>query len=128
MNRSGDSVASALAELPVAEPSEDLIVAFDDVDLPFGRLRLRPGGGAGGHRGLAHVIERLGRRDFPRLRFGVGRPPEGTDTVDWVLTPFSDEEERELGAHLERAARALESALREGVSATMNLFNRDPHE
>ncbi len=74
MNLSGDAVAAALATLPVEDPSRDLLVVFDDVDLPFGRLRIRHAGGAGGHRGLSHVIERLGRGDFPRLRFGVGRP------------------------------------------------------
>ena len=74
MNRSGDAVALALSMLPVEDPSRDLLVTLDDIDLPFGRLRLRAGGGAAGHKGLEHLIERLGRSDLPRLRFGIGRP------------------------------------------------------
>jgi len=126
MNRSGDAVAEALADLPVEDPSADLLVCFDDVDLPFGRLRLRPVGGAGGHRGLAHVIERLGRSDFPRLRFGVGRALDATDTADWVLQAFAPEEEALLPALLTRAAEATTAALCEGIAAAMNAWNRDP--
>lgn len=128
MNLSGDAVAEALASLPVEDLHSDLLIVFDDVDLPFGRLRLRPGGGAGGHRGITHVIERLGRNDFPRLRFGVGRPPDGTDTVDWVLQSFSPQEEAALPALVERAARAAASALCDGIAAAMNAWNRDPAE
>lgn len=126
MNLSGDAVAEALAGLPVEDPRNDLLVVYDDVDLPFGRLRLRPGGGAGGHRGLTHVIERLGRKDFPRLRLGVGRPPDGTDTVEWVLQSFSPDEEAALPALVERAAQAAASALCDGIGAAMNAWNRDP--
>lgn len=111
MNLSGDAVAAALRGLPVADPSFDLLVVLDDVDLPFGRLRLRAAGGAGGHHGLAHVLERLGTSDLPRLRFGVGRPPGVRDTTDHVLSPFSSEEERALPERLEAAARAIELAL-----------------
>ena len=102
----------------------DLLVVFDDVDLPFGRLRLRPGGGAGGHRGLTHIIERLGRNDFPRLRFGVGRGPAGTETADWVLESFSPDEEAALPALVARASQALASALCDGIGAAMNTWNR----
>jgi PTH1 family peptidyl-tRNA hydrolase len=126
MNRSGDAVAEALAELAVEDPGADLLVLFDDVDLPFGRLRLRAGGGAGGHRGLAHVIERLGRDDFPRLRFGVGRPLDATDTADWVLQAFAPDEEVALPDLLTRAAEAATSALCDGIAAAMNAWNRDP--
>lgn len=126
MNLSGDAVAEALASLPIEDPRSDLLVVFDDVDLPFGRLRLRASGGAGGHRGLTHVIERLGRSDFPRLRFGVGRGPAGSDTAVWVLESFSPEEEAALPALLERAARAVATALCDGIDAAMNAWNRDP--
>lgn len=126
MNRSGDAVAQALASLPVEDPSADLLLIFDDVDLPFGRLRLRAGGGAGGHLGLSHVILRLGRNDFPRLRFGVGRGPEGSDTAAWVLESFSPDEEVALPALVERAARAVTTALCDGLDAAMNAWNRDP--
>ena len=126
MNRSGAAVAAAVAALPLGDASEDLWVVFDDVDLRFGRLRLRRSGGAGGHRGLADVIDALGHRDFPRLRVGVGRPPDGGDTADHVLDPFSADERARLPGLLERAAQALECALRAGVTIAMNEFNRDP--
>jgi len=126
MNLSGDAVAEAVAELPLGDLRSDLLVVLDDVDLPFGRLRLRPGGGAGGHRGLSHVLERLGRNDFPRLRFGVGRPADATDTADWVLQSFAPDEEAALPELVARAARAAASALCEGVGAAMNTWNRDP--
>ena len=128
MNRSGEAVAEAIAELGVADVASDLLVVLDDVDLPFGRLRLRAAGGAGGHRGLADVIERLARRDFARLRFGVGRPAPEQETTDHVLEAFSAEERAVLPEHIARAARAIEAALCAGVYAAMNEFNRDPQE
>jgi len=126
MNLSGDAVAEALAGLPVEDPARDLLVVFDDVDLPFGRLRLRPRGGGGGHRGLTHVIERLGHGGFPRLRFGVGRPEGALDTADWVLSPFSADEERALAERIPEAAAAVEAALLEGLVPAMNRYNADP--
>jgi len=125
MNRSGAAVAEALQGLGIEEPALDLFVVLDDVDLPFGRLRVRPSGGAGGHRGLGNVIEALGRSDFPRLRFGVGRPPRALDTAAWVLEAFSDEEAAHLDERIEAASEALGSALLEGVATAMNRFNRD---
>lgn len=122
MNRSGESVAEAVASLPVELP-HDLLLVSDDVDLPFGRLRIRASGGAGGHRGLADVIEWLGRRDFPRLRFGVGRPDGGYATSDYVLQAFSRDEERALPELVERAAEAVHTVLTVGVAAAMNRFN-----
>ena len=126
MNRSGEAVAEAVAQLGVADVASDLLVVLDDVDLPFGRLRLRASGGAGGQRGLADVIEQLGRRDFARLRFGVGRPAGDQETSDHVLEQFSAQERERLPALYERAARATAVALRAGVAAAMNEFNRDP--
>ncbi len=126
MNLAGDSVAEAALRLPVDDVAADLLVVLDDVDLPFGRMRLRPAGGAGGHRGLSHVIECLGRSDFPRLRFGVGRPPGLLATADYVLQPFSSDEETWVGARLAAAADALDAALVEGIGPAMNRFNRDP--
>ncbi len=126
MNLAGDSVAEAVERLPVDVAAADLLVVLDDVDLPFGRLRLRPAGGAGGHRGLTHVIECLGRSDFPRLRFGVGRPPGLLATADYVLQPFSPDEEARVGARVAAAADALDVALVEGIGPAMNRFNRDP--
>jgi PTH1 family peptidyl-tRNA hydrolase len=132
MNASGEGVAEAVAALSVEDPARDLLVVLDDADLPFGRLRVRPGGSDGGHRGLRDVLEALSREDVPRLRFGIGRPAQepGTvqppGTVDWVLAPFSAEEERALPALLDRAAHAIETFLAEGVAAAMNRFNAAP--
>jgi len=125
MNRSGAAVVEALEGLGLEDPAADLLVVLDDVDLPFGRLRVRPSGSAGGHRGLGDVIEALGRSDFPRLRFGVGRPPALLDTAEWVLEPFSEEEAAQLVERIEAASEALGAALLEGVVAAMNRFNRD---
>ena len=126
MNLSGDAVALALSKLPVEDPSRDLLAIVDDVDLPFGRLRLRAGGGAAGHKGLAHLIERLGRIDLPRLRFGIGRPGPPIDTTDWVLAKFSPEEEKALAALFANAADAIDAWLSHGLTVAMNRFNRDP--
>jgi len=126
MNRSGEVVALALRRLPVEEVASDLLVVVDDVDLPFGRLRLRPGGSSAGHRGLDDLIARLGRQDFARLRFGVGRPALPIDTADWVLQRFTSEEERALPPCLATAAEAVLAALSEGCAAAMNRFNRAP--
>lgn len=124
MNLSGDAVALALSKLPVEDPARDLMVAFDDVDLPFGRLRLRTGGGSGGHKGLADLIEKLGREDLPRLRFGIGRPSTPIDVIDWVLQRFSPEEEQALGGLVSQAADALDAWLFEGLAPAMNRYNR----
>ena len=126
MNRSGEVVREALRLLPVEEIGRDLLVVLDDVDLPFGRLRLRPAGGSGGHLGLADLIACLGRDDFARLRFGVGRPEVPMETSSWVLQRFSPEEEARLAARIDAAATAIEAALAEGVEAAMNRVNRDP--
>jgi PTH1 family peptidyl-tRNA hydrolase len=127
MNRSGLAVEAAIAAYPL-DPASELLVVYDDLDLPFGRLRLRPSGGAGGHNGLADVIERLGRSDVARLRFGIGRPPPGGDAVAHVLAPFTEEEAASLGDHIERAADAIALVLRDGVQRAMNLVNAAPVE
>ncbi len=126
MNRSGQAVREALGFLPVDEIPRDLLVVLDDVDLPFGRLRLRPAGGSGGHLGLADVIACLGRDDFARLRFGVGRPATPIETSSWVLQRFSPEEEERLAPRIDAAAAAVAAALAQGVEAAMSRVNRDP--
>ncbi len=131
MNRSGRAVCAALGALALEDPARDLLVAYDDVDLPFGRLRLRAGGSAGGQRGLADVIERLERSDVPRLRFGVGRPTPSDDapvptTTEWVLRPFDSREEAALvarGGGLDRAAEALACFALDGIAEAMNRYN-----
>lgn len=126
MNLSGQSVAAALRLLPVDDVAADLLVVLDDVDLPFGRLRLRPGGGAGGHKGLRDVLARLGREDVPRLRFGVGRPAQaGQETADFVLQDFAAAEQAQLDVRLDDAVQAIESVLADGLASAMNRWNRD---
>jgi PTH1 family peptidyl-tRNA hydrolase len=124
MNRSGEVVALALRYLPVDDPSEDVIVVYDDVDLPFGRLRIRPSGSSAGHRGLEDVLRYLGSGGFPRLRFGVDRPADAMETAEYVLQDFSTQEERELDTHIDTAVEALDTMLVEGVIPAMNRFNR----
>jgi PTH1 family peptidyl-tRNA hydrolase len=128
MNRSGDALADALAELSVESVALDLLVVFDDLDLPFGQLRIRPGGGSSGHRGLESVIERLGGQDFPRLRFGIGRPETPIDTIDWVLQVFSEAEEAALEEHVPRAVEGVQAILIDGIALAMNRYNRSPDE
>ena len=123
MNRSGRAVLAAVAALALDDLGRDLLVVYDDLDLPFGRLRIRPEGGAGGHNGLGDVQDRLRRQDFPRLRFGIGRPPSGEDPVDYVLAAFAPEQAAVLASRLEAAADAVEAVLVEGVPAAMNRFN-----
>jgi len=124
MNRSGGPVSQALAGLGVEAPSRDLLVVYDDVDLPFGRLRLRAGGGAGGHNGVADIVAALGSQAFARLRFGVGRPDGMLDTTDWVLAAFSSHEAAALPGRLAAGAEAIEVALLDGIESAMNRFNR----
>jgi PTH1 family peptidyl-tRNA hydrolase len=124
MNASGGSVAAAAAELPLEDLSRDLIVALDDVDLPFGRLRLRARGSDGGQRGLRDVLAALGRDDVPRLRIGVGRAADpARDTRDHVLDAFSLQENAALPALIERAGEALRCFATRGIAEAANRFN-----
>ncbi|MCG8591765.1 MAG: aminoacyl-tRNA hydrolase [Proteobacteria bacterium] len=123
MNASGTAVAAALSDLCIEPRPETLLVILDDLDLPFGQIRLRPRGGAGGHRGLADILEAIGHRDVGRLRFGIGRPPEGEDPVEYVLEAFSPDERRELPARVRHAAQAIACAFEEGFGVAMNHFN-----
>lgn len=124
MNRSGEVVAEALRYLPVDDPSEDVIVVFDDVDLPFGLLRIRPSGRSAGHRGLENIIECLGSQRFPRLRFGIGAPAGDVETTDYVLAGFSRSESSALDDRMGDAVAALDTILFEGLVSAMNSCNR----
>jgi PTH1 family peptidyl-tRNA hydrolase len=122
MNRSGPSVKGLLAEFN-ALPS-DMIVIYDDLDLPFGRIRIRRQGGAGGHRGMISILDDLGEASFVRVRIGVGRPPVGVEAADYVLSPFADAEVDRLDNIIERAADAALMVVREGTEPAMRKFNR----
>jgi PTH1 family peptidyl-tRNA hydrolase len=117
MNRSGD----ALSTLPEG-PTDGMIAVFDDLDLPVGRMRVRSGGGTGGHRGVRSLIEHCGA-DFIRVRIGIGRPATDQAVEDYVLAPPSANEHAALTPVLEHAADAVECILREGAVAAMNRFN-----
>lgn len=120
MNLSGRSVAEALRFHKLS--LHDLVVVHDDLDIPYGRIKLKEGGGHGGHNGLRSLIQELGGADFVRLRVGVGRPLHG-DVVNYVLTNFSQEEIAGLAEILEGVLDILESFLSSGLSKTMSLYN-----
>jgi len=122
MNLSGASVASAAKALTVAP--EDLIVVHDDIDQPFGALRIRLGGGHGGHNGIRHICQTLGRSDFVRIKFGVGRPQPGGDVARYVLSGFAAVERKTLDPLIDDAVRAVEAVVMRGPQLAMNEFNR----
>lgn len=122
MNLSGGAVATAASHKHVS-PSQ-IVVVHDDMDFPFGAVRVRMGGGSGGHKGLGDIISVLGTDGFGRVRIGIGRPedPE-VDPQDWVLASF-DKSEEELSPVLDRAADCIEAIIVDGIEAAMNRFNR----
>ncbi len=126
MNNSGRSVAAVLEAHPALEYTRDLVIVYDDLDLPFGRLRIRHTGGAGGHNGVADIIQAVAGRDFARIRFGIGRAAPGRETIDYVLENFSAEEEAYLGES-DRAVCALETLVDDGVEIAMTNFNPEPN-
>jgi PTH1 family peptidyl-tRNA hydrolase len=124
MNRSGESVKGLIRELHVRP--EDIIVVYDDLDLPFGRIRIRSRGSAGGHRGVASVIDSLAGASFDRVRVGIGRPPVGVDPADYVLEDFSPQEVAELDDVVARASAAVICLLQDGSQRAMAQFNCVP--
>jgi len=121
MNLSGQSVQGLLRFYKL--PLENLLIAHDDLDLPFGTIRLRPGGGPGGQRGMASTIDYLGTKDFPRLRIGIGRPPGRMDPADYVLQDFSRDELKIVSEVLDRAADAAFEFVMNGLDQAMNKYN-----
>jgi len=121
MNLSGACVGSAYRSLGI-DPG-DLIVIHDDIDLPFGTLRLKSGGGHGGHNGLRHIIQVLGHGDFVRLRIGVDRPHPGEDAAHYVLRDFSAAERAQLEKVWDRAIEAVLAVIEKGLQQAMNEFN-----
>jgi len=123
MNLSGQSIQGLARFYKI--PLENMIVAHDDLDLPFGTIRIRPGGGPGGQKGVASTIERLGSKDFPRLRIGIGRPPGRMDPAGYVLQNFSKADLTLLSEILDRAADAVLTFVIDGLNPAMNKYNGD---
>ena len=122
MNRRGEAVAKIIPFFQVG--MKDLIVIHDDLDLPFGKLRIKQRGGDGGHQGIRSVIDAIGGNSFLRLKIGIGRPPEEMDPAEYVLTPFSNREKSSLDEALTRAAECLAVILHEGVEMAMNRYQK----
>jgi PTH1 family peptidyl-tRNA hydrolase len=121
MNLSGQAVQGLVRFYKL--PLQNLLIAHDDLDLPLGTLRLRPGGGSGGQKGVASIIERLGTSDFPRLRLGIGRPPGRMDAAAYVLQDFSSAEQPLVSEVLNRAVDAVLTFVVEGLERAMNKYN-----
>lgn len=121
MNLSGQAVAALARFYKV--PIPQILVIHDDVDLPFDTIRLRPGGGSAGQKGVKSIIDRLGTQDFPRLRMGIGRPPGRMDAASYVLQTFEESEKQPLKVFLDRAVDAIDCFMVEGLDAAMNRYN-----
>ncbi|HLN64896.1 MAG TPA: aminoacyl-tRNA hydrolase [Symbiobacteriaceae bacterium] len=121
MNLSGRSLAPFANFYKVAPA--DVLVIYDDLDLPPGKLRLREKGSAGGHNGMKSIIQEFGTQDFPRLRVGIGRPAPGWEVVDWVLAPFGGDDAITIAQVMPRAVEAVEAFLTEGTLKAMTKYN-----
>ena len=122
MNRSGEAVKKTTDFFHMG--MEDVIVVHDDLDLPFGRLRFKQRGGDGGHQGVRSIIERMGGNSFLRLKVGIGRPPRGMDSADYVLDVFDRTEQSLLDQTLSQAAESLKVVLLEGLQKAMNQLQK----
>ena len=122
VNRTGDAVAGALKKFKAGD--SDVLIVCDDVNLVFGKMRLRAGGSAGGHKGLQSVIEALGSEDFPRLRIGVKNEKMPKDLAGFVLEKFSQNEQKQLGKILDKAVSICESWVSQGFEAALNQLSR----
>lgn len=121
MNLSGQSAQGLLNFYKL--PMENMLVAHDDLDIPFGTIRIRPKGGPGGQGGMASTIEQLGTKDFPRLRIGIGRPPGRMDPAAYVLQNFTRDEMKLLSEIIDRAADAALESVVNGLNMAMNKYN-----
>lgn len=122
MNLSGEGVRPLLDYYKV--DIEDLVVIYDDLDLPVGKVRLREKGGHGGHNGIRSLIQHLGTKDFKRIRIGVGRPTNAQAIVDYVLKPFAKDEVEEMKVTVQETADACDMWLEQSYVAVMNAYNK----
>jgi PTH1 family peptidyl-tRNA hydrolase len=123
MNLSGGPTASLRDFFKV--PVEQIVVVHDELDIPFGTLRLKRGGGDNGHNGLRSITSSIGSKDYLRVRVGIGRPPGRQDPADYVLKDFAAAERKDLGFHVDRAADAVEALLTGPLEAAQNSFHVD---
>lgn len=121
MNSSGESVRELVDYYKCG--LEDIIIIYDDIDLPLGKIRIRERGSAGGHNGMKDIVSHLGSQDFVRVRVGVGKKPDNMDLVDYVLSRFSKDELPLIRIGCEQACDAVSVILRDGAAAAMNLYN-----
>lgn len=121
MNLSGSAIVQLMRFYKV--PFERLLVIHDDLDLPVGKIRIRPGGGSAGQKGMTSVISQLGSDEFPRLRIGIGRPTGRMEVADFVLTTFTKADQEIMAATFLQAEKAVLMWLEEGINAAMNCFN-----
>ena len=124
MNKSGLSVSEAMQFYKVGP--EDLLVVYDDLDLPFGGLRMRESGSSGGHKGMTDIIRAIGTQQFARLRLGIDRPLSKESTVDFVLKPFHDDQWRDLEDLLDASCDAIETFVKDGPTMAASRHNRSP--
>jgi len=121
MNRSGQAIRAATDWYKL--PPESVLIIYDDMDLPVGRLRLRLSGSAGGHNGMKSAIAHLGTQNFPRLRIGIGKSGGDKDSISHVLGKFSPQETQLMGEVLQLVVDAVEYSLKQGVEKAMSLYN-----
>lgn len=122
MNRSGECVKRLLNRFRV--PQDQMLVIFDDIDLPPGKVRVRKNGGAGTHNGMRSIASALGKTDFPRIRVGTGDRPAGEDLAAWVLGHPSAEEKEKMEAAFDKAAECVKTWIRDGIEKAMQLGNQ----
>lgn len=121
MNLSGEAVKACMDFHKISP--KDLIVAYDDISLELGQLRLRASGSAGGHNGIKNIIAQIGTQEFPRVKFGVGEKPAGWDLANYVLGRFSEEEMKVIGPRIGDAVKAIETIVDSGIEKAMNNYN-----
>ncbi len=131
MNRSGESVSRLVKYFNIS--TDNLLVIYDDMDLPLGKIRIREGGSSAGHKGMNSIIQELGRQDFPRLRVGIGHPETttadgkaiGEDVISYLLSNLPSEEKKVIDNLLPLVSEAILCVITEGITAAMNKYNRN---
>ena len=122
MNLSGESVRDIIEWYKI--PLSNVIIIYDDVDLATGKIRVRPKGSAGTHNGMRSILYNIQSQDFPRIRIGIGRPPEGWDLADYVLSKFKSDDRKLMDVSIENAAEAAEAIIKSSAEEAMNKYNK----